>query len=226
MKTAIVTGATGNLGRAVVKKLLADGYRTIGTINSRATPKHAENYEELSADLENESESAGLVEKIIEKHQEINLAVLTVGGFAMGKLAETGSSDILKQYKLNFETAYHIARPVFQQMVKQGHGRIFMVGSKPGLNPAKGKAMIGYALAKSLVFHLAEILNEEAGILDIVTSVIVPGTIDTPQNRESMPDADYSKWVSPEAIADAISFYSSDQASAIREPIIKLYNRS
>src|SRR6185312_4722371 len=111
--------------------------------------------------------------------KNIDAAILTVGGFAMGSIAETKTSDILNQYKLNFETAYNVARPVFLQMMKQGNGRIFIIGSKPGLNAKNGKGMIAYSLAKSLIFHLAELMNDEAKGKDVVTSVVIPSTINT-----------------------------------------------
>jgi hypothetical protein len=83
--------------------------------------------------------------------------------------------------------------------------------------------MIGYGLSKSLVFRLAELFNAEAKDLDVVTSVVVPSTIDTPQNRNSMPKADFKKWVTPAAIADIIYFHASGQGSVLREPVIKVY---
>ena len=144
----------------------------------------------------------------------------------MGDIADTSSADILKQYKLNFETAYHIARPVFLQMMKQGYGRLFMIGSRPGSDMRNSKGMTAYGLAKSLVFRLAELMNEEAKGTDVVTCVVVPSTIDTPQNRKSMPDADFSKWVKPEAIADAIYFYCTEEAAVLREPVLKVYGGS
>ena len=88
------------------------------------------------------------------------------------------------------------------------------------------KGTLAYGLAKSLIFRLAELMNEEAKGHDVVTSVIVPSTIDTPANRASMPDADFSKWVTPEAIADVIYFYCSDAGAALREPVIKVYGNS
>jgi NAD(P)-dependent dehydrogenase (short-subunit alcohol dehydrogenase family) len=127
---------------------------------------------------------------------------------------------------LNFQTAYNIARPVFLQMMKQGSGRIFLIGSRQGLNILKGKGALAYSLSKSLLFRLAELLNAEAKGKNVVVSVIVPSTIDTPQNRESMPDADFSSWVTASQIADIIYFYSSGESSAIREPVIKVYGKS
>jgi short-subunit dehydrogenase len=95
---------------------------------------------------------------------------INVGGFAMGSVAETKTSDIGKQYKLNFETAYNVARPVFVQMMKQNSGRIFIIGSKPGLSSVNSKGMVAYGLAKSLIFRLAELMNAEAKGTNVVTS--------------------------------------------------------
>jgi NAD(P)-dependent dehydrogenase (short-subunit alcohol dehydrogenase family) len=152
--------------------------------------------------------------------------VLTVGGFTLGTVIETKTSDITKQYKLNFETAYNIARPVFAQMMKQKNGRIFIIGSRPGLDATSGKGMVAYGLGKSLVFRLAELMNDEAKGTNVVISVVVPSTIDTPQNRKASPDADPAKWVKPGAIADVIYYYCSDAAAILREPLIKVYNNS
>ena len=229
MKTAIVTGASGNLGQAVVKKFLSQGYYVVGTIvpnDPVGVDIKDNNFETAVVDLMNEDASQHFVEAVTARHKTIDAAILTVGGFAMGKIADTKTSDIAKQYKLNFETAYNVARPVFTQMMKQNSGRIFLIGSKPGLDHRNGKGMVAYSLAKSIIFRLAELMNDEAKELNVVTNVIVPSTIDTPQNRSSMPDADFNKWVKAEAIADIIYFYCTDETSVIREPVIKVYNNS
>ena len=229
MKTAIVTGASGNMGQAVIKKFIDEGYKVIGTIipNDPVPMDFPEDkLEKVVVDLMNEDDSAKFIASVISKYGSVDAAVLTVGGFAMGSVAETKTSDIGKQYKLNFETAYNVARPVFVQMMKQSSGRIFIIGSKPGLSSVNSKGMVAYGLAKSLIFRLAELMNAEAKGANVVTSVVVPSTIDTPQNRKSMPDADPAKWVKPEAIADVIHFYCTDEAAVLREPVIKVYNNS
>jgi NAD(P)-dependent dehydrogenase (short-subunit alcohol dehydrogenase family) len=228
-KTVIVTGASGNMGQAVVKKFLAQGYQVVATtIPNDPVPFEIEDtkLEKIVVDLMDEAESEKFVQQVIAKHGSIYAAVLTVGGFAMGKIADTKTADIYKQYKLNFETAYNVARPAFVQMMKQGSGRIFIIGSKPGLSAKNGKGMVAYGLGKSLIFRLAELMNDEAKGHNIVTSVIVPSTIDTPQNRKAMPDAKFENWVKPEAIAEAIYFYCTDEAAVLREPVIKVYNNA
>lgn len=229
MKTAIVTGASGNMGQAVVKKFLTEGYHVVGTIiPNDPVPFDVDDpkLEKVIVDLMDEADSEKFVQGVIAKYGSVDAAVLTVGGFAMGKIAETKTSDIHKQYKLNFETAYNVARPAYVQMMQQGSGRIFIIGSRPGISAKEGKGMVAYGLGKSLIFRLAELMNDEAKGHNVVTSVVVPSTIDTPQNRKAMPDAKFENWVKPEAIADAIWFYCTDEASVLREPVIKVYNNA
>lgn len=227
-KVIVVTGASGNMGQAVVKKFLDKGNTVVGTIMPGDPVKFdmgSQSFFTEEADLSNEQTAQTAVHKIIKERGMIDVAVLTVGGFAMGKIAETSVADIQKQVHLNFETAYNTARPIFLEMMKQGRGRIFLIGSRPGLNSKDGKGMVAYSIAKSMIFRLAEMMNDEAKGSDVVVCVVVPSTIDTPQNRKAMPDADTSKWVKPEAIAEAIYFYTTGEASVLREPVLKVYGK-
>ena len=233
LKTAIVTGATGNLGQAVVKKFIANDYEVWGTVHSHPQKNDSEknlqineDLKEVALDLLDEEACELVVNKIVSINKRIDVAVLTAGGFTMGTIAATKASDIAKQYRLNFETAYNMARPIFLQMIKQNSGRIFLIGSKAGLDTSSANGVSAYGLSKSLLFRLAELMNSEAKNKNVVVSVLVPGTIDTPQNRRSMPDADFSAWVLPSQIADVIYFYSGEEASILREPVIKVYGRS
>ena len=182
MKRAIVTGATGNLGRAVTEQLLVSGYQVAGT---GLLPGAGEGYTGGKIDLTDET-------------------VLTVGGFAMGDIASTPSGKIQEQINLNFMTAYLVARPVFLHMKEQGSGTIFLIGSQAGMAAEKNKGVTAYGLSKSLLFRLAELMNLEATGTDVKIFVVVPFIIDTPQNRVAMPDADFSKWVTPAEIATRI----------------------
>lgn len=228
-KIAIVTGASGNMGQAVIKKFLDENYTVAGTTvpndPTQINISHPR-FDTTVVNLMDEEDSQKFVDSVIKKYGNVDAAILTVGGYAAGTIADTKTADIMKQYKLNFETAYNVARPVFVQMLKQNNGRIFIIGSKPGLDARNGKGMIAYSLAKSLIFRLANLMNDEGRGRNVVTSVVVPSTIDTPQNRKAMPDSDPSKWVKAEAIADVIHFYCTETASILREPIIKVYNNA
>src|SRR5262245_56813192 len=106
MKTAIVTGASGHLGQAVVKKFISEGYKVIGTvIPNDPVPIDfpGETFEKVVVDLMNEDDSARFIANLVSKYNSIDAAILTVGGFAIGTMTETRSADITRQYKLNFE---------------------------------------------------------------------------------------------------------------------------
>lgn len=229
MKTAIVTGASGNLGRVIIEKFLQENYQVIGTVPfNDVNPINIDhtNFKTAELDLLDEKQSSEFIHTTLGLYKTIDVAILTVGGFAMGTVADTDTSSIMHQVQLNFSTAYNIARPVFQQMMQQQYGRIFMIGSRPGLHSFHGNGMVAYSLGKSLLFRLAELMNDEAKGLNVVTSIVVPSTIDTIQNRLAMPDADPSKWVKPSDIANIISYHCSDEAAALRETVIKVYGNS
>ncbi len=221
MATCLITGAHGNMGRAIAERFLRDGFIVVGA--DASAPRTPVAYESHVVDLTREDDANAFVQSAISAHTTIDVAVLTVGGFAMGSIAETKSADIMQQCTLNFETAYNVARPVFLQMMKQGTGRLFLVGARPALSPVDSKGMVAYALAKSLVFRIAEIMNEEAKGSNVAVGVVVPSIIDTPQNRSAMPHAEFAKWVSPGQIAELIAFHASEQASSLRESLIKVY---
>jgi NAD(P)-dependent dehydrogenase (short-subunit alcohol dehydrogenase family) len=226
MPTVIVTGASGNLGKAVAEKFLQEGYDVIGTVMHDSAAIAHPAYTEFAIDLSKEDEVERFVDDAVKKFSTIDAAVLTAGGFAMGKLADTSVSDLLTQYTLNFQTAYILTRAIFVKMMSQGSGRIFLIGSRPGLDMKASKGSVAYGLSKSLLFRLAEIINEDGKEHNVVAAVVVPSTLDTPQNRKSMPDVDPGKWVKAGEIAEVIHFYCTKEATALREPVIKLYGNS
>ena len=229
MKTIIITGADGNLGTAVTKTFLDEGYNVVATVIDDAAKNNMQSHPQLDVEVVNLTNEAGtnaFIEGSIEKYKKIDAALLLVGGFAMGDMAATSGDELKKMYALNFETAYFTARPLFKHMKDNGRGRIVFVGTRPALNPADGKAMIAYGLSKSLLFTLAGYMNEETKGTNVVTTVVVPSTIDTPVNREAMPKADPAKWVKPQQLADIMKFICSDTAEVLRETVLKVYNNS
>jgi NAD(P)-dependent dehydrogenase (short-subunit alcohol dehydrogenase family) len=225
-KNVIITGASGNLGRAAVQRFSADGYFVIGTVSPGGAlgfevPQHVVT---APVDLRDEKSANEFVDSAVRDHGTIDAALLLVGGYAGGDIGDTDGTTLKKMISLNFETAYYLARPVFLQMMKQAHGgRIVLVGSKPALEPELGKTSVGYSISKSMLFTLAEILNAEATGKNVVTSVIVPSTIDTPQNRKDMPKADFSSWVKAEEIAGVMSFIASEQAHPLTDGVYKVF---
>ncbi|HLK27842.1 MAG TPA: SDR family NAD(P)-dependent oxidoreductase [Puia sp.] len=229
MKTIILTGANGNLGTASVKKFLDEGYAVIavdGKDDHLGFAKGNKDFEFHSVNLTNESETENFVKSVIVNRKKIDGALMLVGGFAMGNVTATTGTDIQKQFSLNFETAYFLARPLIAHMQQNGYGRLVFIGARPAINPAQGKDLTAYALAKSLLFKLADFINEENKGTNVVASVVVPSTIDTAINRKSMPDANPENWVKPEQLADVLEFICSEKGKPVREGIYKVYNNA
>jgi NAD(P)-dependent dehydrogenase (short-subunit alcohol dehydrogenase family) len=227
MKTVLITGASGNLGKATVAKFLSSGYRVLATTSagkpSSLSPH--ENLETLPVDLTDEKAVAAMLQTVFTRYNTIDAALLLAGGFAGGNIQETDGATLRKMYALNFETAFFIARPLLGHMQKQSTGgRIVLVGSRTALRASDAKNALAYALSKSLLFNLAEYLNAEGAKQNIITSVIVPSTIDTPDNRKAMPNADFTTWVPTDEIADTLRFIC--ESASLREPVFKLYGKA
>lgn len=228
-KTIIITGANGNLGTAVVKKFLAANYKVIAVDHSGSHLGFADRnpqFELHGIDLTNESETETFVKEAAGLYGNIDCAALLAGGFAMGGIEETDDAVLKKMFSLNFDTAYHIARPLFQHMMQNSYGRLIFTGARPALNHGEGTNKLAYTLSKSLLFTLADVLNKEAKGKNVVASVIAPSTIDTVPNRQSMPDANPNNWVKPEQIADLLEFICSEKGDVLREPVYKVYNNA
>jgi NAD(P)-dependent dehydrogenase (short-subunit alcohol dehydrogenase family) len=204
-KHVIITGANGNMGSAVVKKFVSTDYHVIGVDHSGSHLGFAEgksNFELHQVALDNEEAAQEFFQEISSLKGNIDAALLLVGGFAMGNIETTDGAALQSMYKLNFETVYNCARPLFQHMMNRNSGRLVFVGARPALDAGSGKEMIAYALSKSLLFRLAEILNAAAAGKNVSVTVIVPGTLDTALNRQNMPGADTSEWTRPEEIGE------------------------
>lgn len=224
-RQVIITGAAGNLGTAVVDKLVNEGYVIHGVDHTEQGVARLQERGVHATKVDLTDEVA--VAEFVEEHgQDAGAAVLIAGGFHFGGFADTDDQTLDRMISLNFKTAYHIVRNLLPVFERQGRGRLVVIGARPALDPEAGKDMVAYALSKQLVFSLAEQVNAYGKGKDITASVIVPSIIDTPANRESMPDARFDDWVSGEDIAEAIYFVLSDRGSALRQGILKMYNKA
>ena len=225
-KVAIITGAAGNLGRAMTQSLLDQGYHVNATLGPYDDPDfiQSDQLETAFVDLTDEAKSAAYVDEIIGKHKKVDLVVLTVGGFAMGDIHSTDWETINKMIKLNFNTVFFLLKPLIKYLEKQEQGsQIVLIGSRPALEAEEGKKYVAYALSKSMLFNLSEIINAECKGKGVTSTVIVPSTIDTPGNRQAMPDADYAQWVTPDEIASATTFLTTEAGKKLRHTVLRMY---
>ncbi len=230
MKSIIVTGAAGNLGQAVVKRFANDGHKVYAALglgeDSRLfsqSPLAAHIHTQF-LNLTDETVSEGYVKNIIALDPDVETAICIVGGWQPGTILETTGYELDKMIKLNFSTAFNIVRPLLEYFERRGRGQFVFIGARPAINPAEAKSQVGYALAKSMVLRLAEIINDQGKFKDIRASVIIPSLLDTPQNRTAFPDTPADEWVTPEVAADTIAFLLGETGDNIRETVVKLYN--
>lgn len=227
-KNIIISGASGGLGRDVVKKLSDLGnelYVTFGSKNINAFDEF-ENVTSQVVDLTNSEESANFVKSTIEKATTVQAGIFLVGAYAPGSLHETDDALLEKMLSLNFFTTFHLVKPLMEHFKANGGGQFIFIGARPALEADQGKGNFAYALSKSLLFKMAEFINAEGKSDNITATVVVPSTIDTPTNREAMPDADFDKWISAADIAESIAFVLTESGQKLRETILKVYNKS
>ena len=225
-KIAIVTGGTGALGVAIVRRFLAEGVKTTITVR---TPQDVLGAQELlgteiasvPADVTVEQNVQRLFEEVRSKLGKIDIVVNTVGGFLPRKLiAEVSVEEWNRMMEMNLKSAFLCSREALRSMKKQSYGRIVNISAMAAFNPAAGRAP--YAISKFAISMLADISAQEVKGTGTTINAIAPSIIDTQANRESMPNEDFARWVKPEHIADTICFLCSDAASDISGTTLKM----
>jgi NAD(P)-dependent dehydrogenase (short-subunit alcohol dehydrogenase family) len=155
----------------------------------------------------------------------LDILINTVGGYYSGKaLHETPLDKLDYMIRLNLYSVFLVCKYVIPSMIDQHFGKIVNIAARPGLKGTSKSA--AYSAAKSGVIRLTESMATELIHKGINVNCILPGTIDTPQNRKEMQDAEYNRWVKPEQIADVVLFLTSEEASAINGAAIPVYGRS
>jgi NAD(P)-dependent dehydrogenase (short-subunit alcohol dehydrogenase family) len=220
-RNILITGAAGGLGGAVVEKFKREGYHVIALLR----PDHNESVEEADdcyeVDVTNETSVLEFVKEFQMQYNDLDAMAMIVGGFTSGDIDSTSEKDIQTMFHLNFFSAYNMVRGFLPFMKKQQRGTFLFVGARPALELQRAKDTIAYSLSKKLVLTLAEILAEEVKDTQIRSHVFVPSIIDTEANREAMPNADFSQWVSAKEIAEAMHYAVNN--SALRNMTFKLY---
>jgi len=228
----MITGAGGNLGRAVAQKFAQQGAVLIlvdlngdQLAKTQTMLSGAQKVQGFPTDLIDPLSVKNTVSQVIDNFGRIDVLANIAGGFTMGPmLHETSDEDWNFMMDLNTRSVFHACRAVIPQMLKQGGGRIISVSARAA-KEGKGK-MAPYCISKAGVITLTESLAAEHKYNKINVNCILPGTIDTPQNRAEMPDADHSKWVAPEALADVILFLASDASRAVTGTAIPVFGES
>ncbi len=229
-QVVMITGATGNLGAAVARAFRSTGARLAlidlqKDVLQRVFPDLEGDKERLMshrADLTDLDEVNAAVQASMDYFGRIDILVNTVGGFRAGTpIHETDLKTWDFMINLNAGSVFLTTQSVLPHMLSQGSGKIIHIAARPGL---QGRAnMAAYSASKGAVIRLTESASAEVKEKGINVNCILPGTLDTPQNRTEMPNADFNRWVTPESLAKVIMFLSSDAARDIHGAAIPVY---
>ncbi len=218
-RTVMLTGAAGNLGRAVAEAFAARGARLALLDLRREALERAFGAERerrmfAPANLLEQGAVDTAVRAILGRFGRIDVLVNVAGGFRMGEAVhETSDKTWNFLFDLNARSMLHAVRAVVPHMLAAGGGKVVNIGAYAA---HRGAAYMGaYVAAKSAVIRLTESMAVELREKNVNVNCVLPTVIDTPENRAAMPDADPARWVAPADLASAIVFLASDAARAI-----------
>jgi NAD(P)-dependent dehydrogenase (short-subunit alcohol dehydrogenase family) len=224
-KRVLITGATGGLGQAVVRAFLREGAVVAGVARRWPENERQDGLLTVQADLGTPEGAEKAVRALVERHAGIDAAVHLMGGFAMDGPAEATKVETWdRMMEINARSAFLLFRAALPWMLQAGGGRLLAVGSRAGAEGAPGA--VAYAVSKAALHALVLNLAAELRPKGITVNAVLPGTIDTAANRAAMPNADFAKWVAPEAIADTLVWLASDRSAETSGALIPIYGRS
>lgn len=228
--TVVVTGAAGNLGRAVAQAFARTGANLVLVDLDRERLEKAFGLEDgqrlfVPTNLLDKDQVAAAVATAARRYTRIDVICNLAGGFRMGHAVhETPDEEWNFLFDVNARSMLNMIRAAVPQMIQDGGGKIINVAANAAL---KGVARMGaYCASKDVVIRLTEAMAAELRDSNINVNCVLPSIVDTPENRGAMPDADVSRWVTPEALAEVIAFLASDAARAIHGTAIPVTGRS
>lgn len=224
-KVAIITGATGGLGTHVTQAFLNAGYVVAGVApRVEQSDFDSAQFAPFPANLDSLAAARAVADAVLSRFGKIDVLVHTVGGFAGGKsIADSNDATFQRMFDLNVYSAFHVIRAVLPPMRAAKSGRIVAIGSRAAEAPGAGVG--AYSASKAALVSLVRTValeNKDAGI---TANTILPGTIDTPANRQAMPKADTSQWVQPASIADLILWLCGDGGKDVTGSAIPVYGK-
>jgi NAD(P)-dependent dehydrogenase (short-subunit alcohol dehydrogenase family) len=213
-RTIVITGGGGALGGKVAERAAQFGARVV-LFDRQFVEAVREQYDCHVVDLGD----APALSSVVASLGPIDALFAIAGGFDMGtSVTAADDSQWQAMFAMNVASLRNTLKAIVPGMQARGSGSVVTVGA---LSAQHGKAaMSAYTAAKAVVMNLTESLAAELAATPIRVNGLLPGMIDTPANRASMPAADYSQWTSPLAIADVMCFLASDNGSGIHGALI------
>jgi NAD(P)-dependent dehydrogenase (short-subunit alcohol dehydrogenase family) len=215
---AIVTGANGNLGSAVVSRLTAGGWRVARV---ERNVMHLGEEFDCEVDLSDHESVKRAFGEATRRAGTLTAVVHTVGTYRGGRsVVDTADADFNELFQVNVMTCVHVLRAALNVMQPQREGAIAVVCSRDANVGLAGSA--AYAASKAAQLRIVESAAAEARAFGVRVNAILPGTMDTPQNRASQPEADRSSWLQLRDVADVLTYLVSSASAAIQGQAITL----
>jgi len=223
-KTVLITGAAGAFGRRLAESFAADGAQLVlidvdMTALKTVLPGQGDQPRSIAVNLLDEEAVTDQVRRVEEELGGIDIMCAVAGGFHMGEPVHEISAEAWKRMDdMNVQTLLNTLRAVTPGMVTRGSGKIITIGANAAL---QGVPFMGaYCASKAQVMRITESLSGELREKGINVNCVLPTIIDTPANREAMPDADPASWVAPEDLAAVFKFLASDGAKAVHGALV------
>jgi NAD(P)-dependent dehydrogenase (short-subunit alcohol dehydrogenase family) len=211
-RVVFITGANGGLGSSVTRAFLQQGAHVIGaSLRIKAADFPHPNFEAMALDFSKLEEIKSGVAKIVERYGRLDVLVHLLGGFAGGPSVVETSDEMWGQMEsINLTAAFYVFRECIPHLRKSSSGRLIAIGSLTAAQPhANLGAYVTFKAALAILVQTVALENADAGL---TANVVLPGTMDTPVNRKSMPDADFSKWAKTDDVADLVLSLADEQA--------------
>jgi NAD(P)-dependent dehydrogenase (short-subunit alcohol dehydrogenase family) len=221
-RVVLITGAKGGLGSFVTQRFLSAGAKVIGSSRSISQEDFPQsNFTPLPVDFTKPAAVRDAVESIVRRFGRLDVLVHVLGGFAGGQtVAETDDAVWGQMRDLNLTSGFYVLRAAIPHLRKSGSGRIVAIGSLTAVEPHAGLgAYVTFKAALTMLLRTVALENKDSAL---TANVVLPGTMDTPANRKSMPGADFSKWVKPGNVADLVLWLTDERAAHITGSTISM----
>lgn len=223
-RVVAITGAFGNLGEMLARMAAAQGADLVLIDQAACTTGSSPQRLVLSGiDLTSAADCEDVARRIHEHFGRLDALVNVAGGFAWETLQHGETQTWSRLYELNVLTALNASKALLPLILQSSVARIVNIGA--GAAAKAGLGMGAYAASKSAVLRLTESLAEELKDADVTVNAVLPSILDTPQNRDAMPDAEHARWVTPAQLSAVILFLLSDAAAAVTGAAIPVSGR-
>jgi 3-oxoacyl-[acyl-carrier protein] reductase len=222
-KIIVITGASGALGQVVLERAVKSGATIAAIDHSAKTPASTPDRLQIGGvDLSDAAQADAAIAAVVKQFGKIDVLINIAGAFTFENIADGNNKSWETMHRLNLLTALNASRAAIPHLTSSKAGRIINIGAMGALQAGAG--MGPYAASKAGVHRLTETLAAELKG-KVTVNAVLPSTIDTVANRRDMPNADFSKWVTPDELASVILFLASDAASALTGALLPVSGR-